>query len=190
MSEMAIVERIISDAEEEAKAIIADAERKADEAVAEAGVRAERNKKGTQAEIDEKVNGIFEGKAAAARLDCAKILLGEKRGVIDEIYARALNQLNGLAKSNALYLAERLLNSYAENGDEIVFAENYKYPQELEKLPVVKEKNLKISSKPAKLDGGFMLCGKSSDKDISYGALLAVDREENQADLAAALFTV
>ena len=190
MSEQAIVERIISDAQKEAEGIIADAQRKAEETVAQAGRKAERNAKGTEAEIKERVNGIYEVKAAAARLDCAKIMLGEKRAVIDEIYSRALEKLVGLNKTDALSIAEKLLSSYAEEGDEIVFAENYKYAKEVLALPVVKDKKLKLSKDKAKIDGGFILVGKSSDKDLSYGSLLKADREEHQAEIAADLFTV
>lgn len=190
MSEQSIVERIISDAQQEAEGIIKDAENKAAETVAGGVLRAERNKSGTQAEVNERVNGIFDGKAAAARLDCAKITLGERRAVIDEIYNRALAQLIGLDKTDALHLAEKLLKAYAEEGDEIIFAENYRYAQEVAHLSVVKEKNLKVSPKQAKLDGGFMLCGKNSDKDLSYGSLLTADREEHQAEIAAKIFTV
>ena len=190
MSEQAIVERIISDAKTEAEGIIADAQKRAEETVAHANLKAERNAKGTEAEIKERVNGIFEVKAAAARLDCAKIMLGEKRAVIDEIYSRALDKIVGLNKADALSLAGKLLSSFAEDGDEIVFAENYKYAKEVSALPVVKDKKLKVSKSTANIDGGFILIGKSSDKDLSYGSLLKADRDEHQAEIAADLFTV
>lgn len=188
MSEQAIVERIISDAEQEAGAIIKDAEEKAAKTVAEATRRAERNKQGAVAEVKEKTDGVFDGKAATARLDCAKILLGEKRGVIDEIYARALKQLVESGKAETLYLAERLLKAYAEEGDEIVFADNFRFAEDVAKLSIVKEKGLKLSPKKAELDGGFILCGKNSDKNLTYGTLLAADREEYQAKIAAEIF--
>lgn len=54
---------------------------------------------------------------------------------------------------------------------------------------MVAEKNLKNSGKTADIDGGFILIGKNSDKDLSYGALLALDREERQAEIAAKLFS-
>ena len=93
-----------------------------------------------------------------------------------------------LDKPTALYLAEKLLKAYADDGDEIIFAENYRYAQEVMKLPVVKEKNLKQSSKTAKIDGGFTLCGVNSDKNLSYGSLLSADREERQAEIALQIF--
>ncbi len=188
MSEQAIVERIISDAEEEARAIINEAEERAKATVAEANSRADRNRQGTEAEVKAKADSIADGKAAAARLDGAKILLAEKRAVIDEVYARALTKLLELSEKDTLFLCKRLLEEHAEEGDELVFADNFRYAQAVSALPVVKEKKLKVSTKHATLDGGFMLCGKNSDKNLSYGAILAMDREEKQAEIASVIF--
>ena len=188
MSEQSIVERIISDAEEAARKIIEDAESAAAQTVAQASERAERNKQGTEAEIKEKAAAIFDGKAATARLESAKILLGEKRGVIDSVYNQALQKLISLSDAETVRFADKLLHTHAEEGDEIVFAENFKCVQDVAKLSVVKEKKLKVSPKKVKIDGGFILRGKLCDKDISYGAILAADREENQAKIAAQLF--
>ena len=189
MNEQAIVERIISDAEAEAEAIIKDAEARADETVAQANLRAQRNRTGTEAEIAEKAKSISDGKAATARLDCAKIMLAEKRGVIDEIYRRALSELVNLGEKETVILAGRLLEEYAEEGDEIIFAENFRYNQAVSKLSIIKERKLKVSAKTAALDGGFMLSGKVSDKNLSYGALLSADRDLRQAEIAAEIFS-
>ncbi|MDE7305790.1 MAG: hypothetical protein K2N33_00200, partial [Clostridia bacterium] len=168
--------------------IIEDAESAAALTVAQASERAERNKRGTEAEIKEKAAAIFDGKAAQARLESAKILLGEKRGVIDNIYGQALKKLVDLNDAETVRLAEKLLRVHAEDGDEILFAENFGCAQDVAKLSVVKEKKLKVSPKKAKIDGGFILRGKVCDKDISYGALLSADREDNQSKIASDLF--
>ena len=190
MSEQAIVDKIIADAEDEAKAIIADAEKRAEEIIASASLRAERRKQGEKASADKKAESLLEVKAAAARLDCAKIMLGEKRAVIDEVYARALKGLLDLGKAECLHLMEKLLEEYAEEGDEVMFAQSFKYAPEASKLDVVREKKLKISAKRADIDGGMLLVGKNSDKDLSFSALLSADREENQADIASKIFSV
>ena len=190
MSEQAIVEKIIADAKQEAEAIIADAEKKAQGTIAAANARAERRKQGEKTAADKRTESILDGKAATARLDSAKILLGEKRAVIDEVYARATANLLALGKAEALHLYGRLLEEFAEEGDEVVFAENFKYAQDASKLDIVKEKKLKISAKKANIDGGLLLVGKNSDKNLSFSALLAADREEHQAEIAAAIFSV
>ena len=130
MSAEAIVERIISDAEKNAEEMISEARKKAGEVIAEAERHAERDRKGTEAELKIKIKGIEDGKAATARLDSAKIMLAEKRRVIDAVYEKALEKLIALDKRSSLSVAERLLNLYAEEGDEIVFAANYPYAQD------------------------------------------------------------
>lgn len=188
MSKEAILERIISDAQASAEAAIADAQNKSAQIVAEAETGAERDKKGTQAYIAERRKAILDGKSATARLDSAKVLLAEKRRVIDTVYAHALEKLKALPQKDAVKLAESLLLNYAEDGDEIVFAANFQYKAQVLKLSVISEKNLKNTGKTADIDGGFVLVGKNSDKDLSYGALLALDREERQSEIAAKLF--
>ena len=188
MSKESIVERIISDAEEEQAAILAEAQKKAEETVAAANEHAQRKLSGVQAETAQKVKAILDGKAASARLDGSKAELKEKRRVIDAVYDGALKKLCALDKEDSLKLAERLLKEYAEEGDELAFASDYKFTQEVLKLDVVKKKKLKISHKSAKVDGGFILLGKNSDKDISYAALLAADREQFQSDIAVKIF--
>lgn len=188
MSKESIVERIISDAEKEAEDIILRAKENANVVLSDASVRAERNLAGVRAEVAERVKFIHDGKAASARLDGAKAYLAERRRVIDAIYDGALQELVALDKENSLRLAERLLYDYADDGDEIVFAQNYKYAEEVLKLKVIKDKNLSAAKDKIGLGGGFILRGKTSDKDLSYGALLAVDREERQAEIAAAVF--
>lgn len=188
MSKESIVERIISDAEREAENIVAQAEARAKKTTEDGVIRCDRRLTGVKAESAERVESILEGKAATARLDGAKILLEEKLRVIDYVYNSALDALNKLDEKASLDLAERLLLSYAEEGDEIIFAQNYKYCANVATLPAVKKMKLKVSDKKREISGGFVLKGKTSDKDLSYGALLAHDREEHQAAIAATLF--
>lgn len=183
-----IIERILSDAEGEAKAIIAEAEKSASERIAHAEAQAEERRRETEEEISERVRRLTEGRAAAARLDSAKLLLAQKRRVIDEIYARALDALLKLSAHDAVALSERLLLLCAEEGDEIFFARNFAYAEEVGRLSVVKERRIGCSAERLPLDGGFVLRGKKCDKDLSYGALLSADREEHQAELAQRLF--
>lgn len=188
MSAQAIIDRILSDAETEAQDIISSAKQKAEDIVARAEFDAARDRQLNETEVIEKVKGILAGREAAARLDSAKILLAEKRRVIDGVYSLALQKLLALDKAAALSLAEKLLTEYAEEGDEIKFAQNYKYANEVGALAVVKQKKLKISAERAEISGGFVLLGEKSDKDVSYGALLSDDRENEQAEIAAKLF--
>ena len=188
MSKQEVVERILSDAKSEAEATIKSAEEKAAALKAAALARVETLKKETEEEMKEYALSVSEKKAAAARLESAKILLKEKRKVIDRIYELALARLVALDKESCLLMSERLLKEYAEEGDEICFAENFAFADEVKILPVVLERKLKISSQRVKMSGGFKLVGVSSDKDLSYEAILSADRERHQASLALEIF--
>lgn len=183
-----ITERILSDAREEARVIVEGAENTAAKLLADASARAEQVKAETEADVKAKRESILEKRAADVRLDSAKRLLAEKRKVIDDVYERALARLCALSKEESLLLADRLLTEYAEEGDEIVFADTFRYQNEVSLLPIVKAKNLRIAPETKHFSGGMRLNGIKADKDISYGALLHADREENQAALAVEIF--
>lgn len=188
MGKEEIVERILSDARAEAGKIVKAAEDRAAEIVGAAEKQCEAERAEAEKEAEARAQRIREGRAASARLDGAKLRLAEKRRVIDGVYLRALASLLELGERDSLLLLERLLKENAEAGDEIVFAENFPYAEKAAALPVVKERGLSVSKERLPIGGGCVLRGKNCDKDISYPALLAADRETNQAKIALELF--
>lgn len=188
MGKEEIVGRIISDAEAEAAEIIKAASSRAEEIISSANKHAFLERSEAEAEVGERAKRIADGRAAAARLDSAKILLAEKKRVIDEIYARALGKLQTLGEKDSVALIGRLLEENAEEGDEIVLAKNFAYAPKVAALNVVTAKKLTLSAERAQISGGCLLRGKTSDKDLSYAALLNADMEEHQAGIAAKLF--
>jgi len=188
MSVEKLTERILADATAEAESIVAEAQTKADKIIAEANAKAEALRVETEAEVAEKRKSILEKRAAAARLDSAKILLAEKRKVIDAIYGEALDRLLKLPKEDCIRLIASLLTKYADEGDEIFFAQSFSYADEIKALPVITEKGLKISEERLPISGGIRLTGRLCDKDLSFEAILHADREVNQAEIAVELF--
>lgn len=186
----AIVERILSDARADAERIVEEAKARAEAITARAESQAAQKNAEAAAETERRAKSILDGKEATARLDSARVLLAEKRRVIDTVYSRALSALVSLDEKQSLELADGLLKANAEEGDEVLFAENYGYAASVTKLPVFKSKRLSVSKERAAIDGGFVLRGEKTDKNLSYGALLAADREENQATLSGKLFRV
>lgn len=183
-----VVARIISDAESAADNAVSAAEKRAAEIVAEAEKQAGRARIGTEAEVNAKCKALSDGMLAQSRLDGAKQLLAQKRRVIDSVYARVREKLNKLPKQEILKLSARLLEQYAEEGDEIAFAPDFAYAKDVAALDEVKSKKLKVKPNDAKVDGGFVLRGKKADKDLSFGSLIAADREEYQSELALKIF--
>ena len=188
MSTQQIIERIRADALAEAQAIVADAEEKAAKLRAESEERITAMEQEARNEAEERRAVILEKKAATARLDSAKLLLREKRKVINTVYDEALSRLMDLNKEDSVALVARLLEAYAEEGDEVYFSKNFTYEEEVKLLPVFEEKKLRISTEKLPIEGGVRLKGEKADKDLSYTALLNADREEYQAELAKKIF--
>ena len=188
MSKEQIVERIHADAHSEAEELIRAATAQADSIVAEAASRAKDLHAETEKEVMERTQRILDGKAATARLDSAKILLAEKRQLLKDIYAQALDDLLALNERDTLALLEQMLLEHAEKGDEIVLCEGFRFAAGVGALPVVKERALTVSKDRAPVKGGCVLRGKTCDKDLSFAALIEADMEEHQAEIAERLF--
>lgn len=188
MGKEEIVNRIIADAEAEAAEILRAAEERASGIISAAEERAATERTETENEANGRAKRISEGKAAEARLDSAKILLAEKRRVMEQIYQDALKKLLSMDEKSTLALLEKLLLEHAEEGDEIVFAEGFPYVNSVSALPVIKGRKLTVAAERAAISGGCILRGKLCDKDLSYGALLNADKEEYQAEIAAKIF--
>lgn len=195
MSVESIVERIRCEGKAEAESILAAGKKKADETENGAKAEAERLRRETESDVEKRAAAVAAHYAATARLDVKKIMLAARKKAVENVYAEAKARLKGLEKEETLSLFDRLLKTYAEEGDRVIFAEDFKYVAAVKLLPVFAEKKLKIvSGGEAKtlaggnFDGGLYLSGDTADKDLSFGALLKADREKYEASIAAELF--
>lgn len=193
MSVESIVERIRSDGKTEAEAILAAGKRKAEETENGAKAEAERLRRETESDVEKRAAAVAAHFAATARLDVKKIMLAARKKAVENVYAEAKKRLIDLGEEETLALFNRLLCRYAEEGDAVIFADGFRYTEGVKLLPVFAEKKLKAVSDGAafagvKIDGGLYLAGKTADKDLSFDALLKVDREENESRIAAELF--
>ena len=102
MGTQQLVERILSDAKQEAENIVEAAEQKAAKILADASARVETLKAEAEKDAAEKRQSILEKNAASARLDSAKLLLKEKRKVLDTVYDEAHSRLLSLNKEDCL----------------------------------------------------------------------------------------
>ncbi len=183
-----ITKKIILDAEEDEKRALEAAEQSAQKIILGAEERIAAAEKETKAQVEAKNKSFAAGVEATARLESAKISLAAKRKVLDGVYENALTRLKKADVRDILTLSEKLLLKYAEEGDEIVFADGFPCIKEVSALSVVKERGLKLSFERANIEGGFILKGKNADKDLSYKTLLEQDRAENETEIANKLF--
>lgn len=191
MSLESIVEKIRSDGRAEAEKLLAAGRRKADEIENSAKENAEKLRRETEADVQKRAQSIAERYAATARLDVKKIRLAARKKAVESVYAQAKKRLCLLNEEETLRLFNRLLCAYAEEGDKVIFADNFAYEKSVKLLPVFTQKQLSVVSaaqKSVSIDGGMYLTGKTADKDLSFDALLKADAEENESNVASAIF--
>ncbi len=192
MSVESIVEKIRSDGHAEAENILAAGRKKADDIVNEANREAEKHRRETEEDVERRVQAIAEHYAAAARLDVKKIRLAARKKAAESVYAEAKKRLRNLSEEDTLKLFGRLLSSYAEEGDSVVFADDFGYVDQVALLPVFLQRKLSVlkaeKAQGVHVDGGLYLVGKTADKDLTFDALLKADFEERQAEIVNALF--
>ena len=188
MGKQDIIDRILSDAQAEGDEIIKNAQAKAARILADADAFAKNETAEAEQECKAFAMDLTEKKLAAARLECAKIALAEKRKVLDYIYAVALARLKTRSKEEGAAFYAKLLELYAEDGDVVYFSEDFDIADSVALLPVFQKKNLQVAKERAKIDGGMMLVGKKADKDVSFAALIQRDKEAHLAEIAAEIF--
>ena len=185
----AIVDRILSDAEEQAKSILKDAKiRKQAEQDAARQEAAEYLEKSRRALKSEAENQISRRETVAA-LDCRKLLLQAKREVLESVIQAAQKKACKMPKEKYLKVLEKLLKENAETGDEIVLSESAPVGErEVMALAVCKERKLSFAATVGKFSGGLILVSDKCDKDCSFEALFEANRNELEEEIAGDLF--
>ena len=176
----AIISDNIKRAEDTANDIIAKAEQ-------DAALRVSEFESGLKANYDE----VIRRATVVAGLDAKKILMNAKSCAIDNLFEKALNQLANMDKKKYLAIIESLLKKYGEDGDTVIISEmdknriTQKFIDDVAKKLAIK---LTLSKELGNFNGGVVLAGKNSDKNLSFDMELLGIREEYETQIANMLF--
>ena len=187
MKEHSIIEKIISDAEAKANLTIADAERAAADTLREADEKAEKTRKEQLELLVKRDEDYVEKKKINARLDCNKLILKTKIEILDDVFSRALRILKDLGEKEYVDFCGRMIEKYAQEGDEVVLSSSCRYRDKINALPVIKALSLK-TGKTGSFAGGVILIGEKTDKNLTFETIIASEREKKQAEIAEKLF--
>ena len=91
-----VVERILSDAQQDAEKTLKNAQDKAEQLLAATRASVQDERKLAEIEAENKAKSVLEKRSADARLESSKILLAEKRKTVSAVYNLALARLNAL----------------------------------------------------------------------------------------------
>ncbi|HWQ98429.1 MAG TPA: V-type ATP synthase subunit E family protein [Clostridia bacterium] len=182
-----LAERIVNDAEEEARALLTEAE-------SEARFIREESEKAVSARCVElnsqkesAVKSLIGGYRTRATLDGKKDALRKKRVVIDAAFTRAYEAMLALSAERRKAICANLLAAQAEGGETVLPAEQDRAAL-IALVASMPEKKLKVSGDSAKIDGGFILLGSGYEKDCSFKSLLTTVRDAEETAVYQLLF--
>lgn len=190
-----VVEKILSDARAEADAIKAEAEAKASELEAKQrdelqAFRSETERLAQDAGASRKSRML-----ANARMAIRKDYLVAKHGLIEQVFARASEQIGQLGDDEYQELIIDLMAKSVESGDEEVVVGagetriNERVIKEVNrKLGTGFKGNLHLASDKANIDKGFILRRGKVQINVSIDVLVSQAREALETEITSALF--
>ena len=190
-------QKIVTDAEAEAGRIIEEGRAEVGKIKAEAdaevaGIASEFSRK-AKAQAEEYIRR----QVSLRELEARKAVLTEKGGLIDEIFAKALEELRARDRKGGYALTRELLLGAIEVGDEEIIlssedrsAVGGTFAEDLNKelVKAGKRGEVKISSDTRDISGGFILRRGRAETNGSFGTLLAMLRDEIETEIAQILF--
>ncbi len=191
-----VTEKILAEAKAEAEKIKNQAEqnqaaeqKKLDEQLAE--FKKQTKTLAEKAAKDEKSHIL-----AAARMAMTKQFLTEKSKILDEVFEKALKQLQNLPDDQYQNLITKLMLESVETGEEevIIDKNERRIDQQLinkvnEQLSPDKKADLKMSDEKHNTRGGFILRRGKIKTNVTFDVLLDNARKELEIELAKELFS-
>ena len=101
---------------------------------------------------------------------------------------KMVKKLGAMKGDELTRFIEKLIEKYATDGDEIVVAANSAVgADKIAELQVCKKLGLKVVGEGA-FSGGFIIKGKTFDRDLSFAAIVGAVRESTESEVSAKLF--
>ncbi len=185
----AIIERILSDANDKANALLEDSKSKAKTKIEDAKKWAENYKSAQEDVLNEELKGIFSGKTTLAELEVRKLNLKARQDIISAVFDKAYEKICKIDKKDYLDFVEKLLKENSDTDDVIVLSKDgVLTPNDIIPLKIVKERNLTVSNEFGNFIGGIFLVGKICDKDLTFKNIIENKKEDASVKIAEALF--
>ncbi len=190
-----VVNKILSEAQQQAAAIAQDAQQKNDAAKRQfeqelSACRAETDRLAKEAAEDKRSRML-----AAARMDNGRALLAAKVELLNEVFKRAEQRVVQMPDEAYQALMSKLMAAAVQTGDEevIVGKDERRINDELIKqvnrqLGAGFKGNLRLGDKRAAINGGFILSRGKVQMNASVEVLIGRLREALETELAAELF--
>ena len=182
-----LAERIVADAQAEAKATLDESGAAVSAILAESEKAVAQQRAELNAKREAEKESILGGYRTRAALDGRKSALAKKRDVIDRAFTGAYQAMLALSSDQRKQICARLLRAETEGGETVVPAAKDRAVIEsiLASMP---ERKLTLAKENASFDGGFLLLANGYEKDCSFASLLQMIRDEEETNVSKLLF--
>ncbi|MFO8192777.1 MAG: V-type ATP synthase subunit E family protein [Bacillota bacterium] len=192
-----IIERILGDAKARADEIMQGAEEEKEKILSEARQKAKNQEtrilEQSRKDAEEEKRRII----GVAQLEARKEILSSKQKLIREAFDRALNKLEDLDDETYLDVIGNMFLEQVETGSETVSCS----AKDKKRIPAAfwqeindklaqqgKQGRLTLSEETRDIRGGFILLSGGVELNCSFEALLEMQREDLEPEVAAILF--
>jgi V/A-type H+-transporting ATPase subunit E len=190
-------EKILSEAGGEAEQLLSAAKQRAAQAVTRGEQQAESKRKALLEQARLQAEERRRRARTIAGLEARKAILAAKEEMIEETFSKALIRLQRLPAKDYQEIILPMLLVAAQSGNEEViispddserFTPEFLAKVNKELAGQGKQGNLKLAAETRRLQGGFVLRAGELEINSSFDALLRMQREQLEPEVAAALF--
>ena len=182
-----LAERIVTDAQDEARAVLAEAQTAAQGILRESEKAVSVRKAELNSQKNNAVTNLVSGYQTRAMLDAKKDALRKKRVVIDSAFTLAYEAMLSLDTEKRKSICKSMLLSQAEGGETVLPAVQDRAAIAA-LIAAMPDKKLTLASGTAAIDGGFILLGDGYEKDCSFRSLLSTIRDAEETAVYQLLF--
>ena len=196
MNAQAILDKILQDAKESASATLRDADDRAKEMEAAADKRIAAARAKTEAQARQDAEAATARMQRMAELDERKLLLADKRRMMDRAFELALAKMKAMPAKQARAFLLDALTELAEGGETLIVGTDNdgwmddQFLQDANAALAAKGKTaaLTLGSEKRKGVSGLILAKHDTEINCTYEAFLTSERLEMEAQVAQTLF--
>jgi vacuolar-type H+-ATPase subunit E/Vma4 len=195
MEAQKVTDKILADAREQVQQIEEQAMQKQEMEQQQLEEQLARYEKQTKDLAKKAAQNRKQNLLSAVRMETAKQKLSEKRKILDEVFAEAKRQLQGLGDEQYLNLIMTLMEKGVETGDEQVIVDRNETRIDHQFIKNMNRRlgpgfkgNLRLAKDKQDLQAGFILKRGKVKTNASFDVLIEQARQNLEIELARQLF--
>lgn len=185
-NEKKIIDRILTDAEEEARRITVTAKSDEEAILNVAIMKAEKEKAAYMEHAKAEAEKARAKEISGAEMSAKKLILSQKQNILEEVISEAMKSLSDLGDSDYLAVIDEMLDrAEMSTGCEIIVS----MADKARLKGFIESKGLKVSDETREIAGGFIVKKGDIEYNYSFESILAVEHEQIEQIAAEILFS-